>query len=118
MATVADLLATDSSTGILDIFLGDGAGGLAKSTSIAGLAGVYDIVVGDFDSDVVPDLVAAASGANAVITLHGSCTANIIGVTNAASGAAGIVPGGWVTIYGTNLAQTTYIAQSSDFAAN
>jgi len=114
----ADLLATDSGSGILDIFLGNGDGSFVKASSIAGLAGVYDVVVGDFDSDGVPDLVAAASGANAVVTLHGTCMANITGVTNAASGVAGIVPGGWVTLYGTNLAQTTYIAQASDLTAN
>ena len=114
----ADLLATDSAAGVLDIFLGNGAGVFTKSSSIAGLAGVYDVAVGDVDSDGVPDLVAAASSANAVITLHANCAADITGVTNAASGAAGAVPGGWVTIYGTNLAQTTDTAQSSDFAGN
>ncbi len=36
------------------------------------------------------------------------------GVVNAASNAAGVSPGAWVSIFGTNLASTTYAATSSD----
>lgn len=39
----------------------------------------------------------------------------ISGVTNSASGAAGIESGSWVSIYGTSLATTTRSWQSSDF---
>ena len=39
---------------------------------------------------------------------------NVGGVVNAASNAAGVSPGAWTTIYGTNLASTTYTAASAD----
>ena len=39
------------------------------------------------------------------------------GVTNAASGASGVVPGGWVSIYGTNLASAAVTAGASDMAS-
>ena len=42
-------------------------------------------------------------------------TPTITGVTNSASGAAGIESGSWVSIYGTGLATTTRSWQSSDF---
>jgi uncharacterized protein (TIGR03437 family) len=38
----------------------------------------------------------------------------IAGVTNAATGAVGLAPGAWVSIYGTNLALTTALATSAD----
>jgi protocatechuate 3,4-dioxygenase beta subunit len=40
------------------------------------------------------------------------------GVVNAASGAATITPGSWVSIYGTNLAATTYALASTDIVNN
>ena len=40
------------------------------------------------------------------------------GVANAASGAPGTSPGAWVSIYGANLASTTYAAQTSDIAGS
>jgi uncharacterized protein (TIGR03437 family) len=42
----------------------------------------------------------------------------ITGVSNNASGAAGIESGSWVTIYGTNLSATTRSWQASDFSGN
>ena len=53
------------------------------------------------------------------LLLGGSCvfgqTPVITGVTNSASGAAGIEAGSWVSIYGTGLATTTRSWQASDF---
>lgn len=40
------------------------------------------------------------------------------GIANAASGAAGVAPGAWLSIYGSNLASTTYTAQSSDLSGS
>ena len=113
-----DLLASDSSASTLEVFLGNGDGGFGKSATITGLAGVYDVAIGDFDSDGTPDLAVAASGANAVTVLHGSCAPYTSGVANAASGVAGTVRGGWVSIYGANLASSTYTAQSSDLVGD
>ena len=42
----------------------------------------------------------------------------ITGVSNNASGDAGIASGSWVSIYGTDLAGTTRAWQDSDFAGN
>jgi uncharacterized protein (TIGR03437 family) len=54
-----------------------------------------------------------------ILLLGGSCvfgqTPVIAGVTNSASGAAGIESGSWVSIYGTGLATTTRSWQASDF---
>jgi uncharacterized protein (TIGR03437 family) len=40
------------------------------------------------------------------------------GIVNAASGVAGIAPGTWVSIYGTNLSPSTYTLASSDLQAS
>ena len=40
------------------------------------------------------------------------------GIVNAASASAGIAPGAWTAIYGTNLAATTYSLASSDIVGN
>jgi uncharacterized protein (TIGR03437 family) len=40
------------------------------------------------------------------------------GIANAASGAAGVAPGAWISIFGTNLAAATRTLTSSDIASN
>ena len=40
------------------------------------------------------------------------------GVANAASGVAGVTPGSWISIFGTNLASATRTLQNSDIASN
>jgi uncharacterized protein (TIGR03437 family) len=40
------------------------------------------------------------------------------GIANAASGAAGLAPGAWISIFGTNLAAATRTLASSDIASN
>jgi protocatechuate 3,4-dioxygenase beta subunit len=71
-------------------------------------------------------LTQTAAGYSAAITIDASLLAATAtafpaitagGVLNAASGAAGVTPGAWITIYGTNLASTTYTMQSSDVSA-
>ena len=68
-------------------------------------------------------LTQMGSGYTAAITLDVSMMTvatpavpviNSGGVVNAASNAAGVSPGAWITLYGTNLASTTYTATSAD----
>jgi len=53
-----------------------------------------------------------------VALLKGSSPPAITGVSNNASGQAGIASGSWVSIYGTNLSATTRPWQNSDFSGN
>ena len=56
--------------------------------------------------------------AAALLAPAGAANVTIAGVSNAASGAAGIQSGSWVSIYGTNLSAVGRLWQDSDFVGN
>jgi uncharacterized protein (TIGR03437 family) len=118
---VLDLLGADFGANSLDLLLGNGDGIFGAVTQIASLTGSYDVAVADFDQDGIPDLAVATSGLSEVTILKGACPSSAFlpvissgGVLNAASGAAGVSPGAWISIYGSHLASTTYMAGAAD----
>ena len=69
----------------------------------AGLSGLVTISVG------------ATTGSDAINIMVASAAPTITSVVNGGSFQSGIASAGWVSIFGTNLAQTTYTWQASDF---
>ncbi len=68
----------------------------------------------------VTDGYAAALTAGVTLTVGtaGSPTITSGGVGNAVSGSAGVAPGAWISIYGTNFSTNTRVLTSSDLVSN
>ena len=62
-----------------------------------------------------PFLLAATTGNDAINIMVASAAPAITSVVNGGSFQSGIASAGWISIFGTNLAQTTYTWQASDF---